>query len=93
MAAISSSIPALCLSSSAVASSNIRFLSIVSFPLKKNRLSDMDQDRKRRSYLERDRPHPGAATLLLLEELKNASIVALSVLAVYDATKAFAVLR
>jgi hypothetical protein len=37
--------------------------------------------------------HPGTATLLLLEELHNASIAALSVLAVYDATKAFAVLR
>jgi len=36
---------------------------------------------------------PGASTLLLLEELNNAGIVALSVLAVYDATKALAVLR
>ena len=36
---------------------------------------------------------PGVSTLLLLEELNNAGIAALSILAVYDATKALAVLR
>jgi hypothetical protein len=37
--------------------------------------------------------NPGAATLLLFENLNHTGVAALSVLAVYDAIKAFAILR